>query len=164
MWCKRQQIIFSNTLTDKGKALSSTLCTSRRCVSHCCGCPVSLFVHICFWLKLMALSFIFAWIRFIFAEILDAVFSFSFLNLRRHFRVSGDFRSPWKEEVDGDRKGLFSSSGPPTGSGVSTENLLMREWLSLALHFPVCVSKKYKWRSPYRQVCLPIKLPATKIC
>lgn len=62
------------------------------------------------------------------------------------------------------QRGLLSSRGPPTASGVSTENLLMREWLSPALHFPLCVSEKHKWRSPYRQVCLPVKSPTAKIC
>lgn len=94
---------------------------------------------------------------------LDA-FIFSFWNLGMHFRESGDFRSPWKDEVDGDRKGFSPASGHPQPLESPQKNLLMREWLSPALHFPLCVSEKHKWRSPHRQVCLPVKSPTTKIC
>lgn len=88
--------------------------------------------------------------------------------LHRHWK--GYVQGNWRLQVSMERggrhrhRGLFSSSRPPTGSWVSTKNLLMREWLSLALHFPVCVSRKYKWRSSHRQVCQPMKLPARKIC
>lgn len=94
---------------------------------------------------------------------LDA-FIFSFLKSphtlqrERRLQISMERRGRRRQ------KRLLSSLGPPTASGVSTENLLMREWLSPALHFPLCVSEKHKWRSPYRQVCLPVKSPTTKIC
>lgn len=112
--------------------------------------------HMCFWLKVMTLPYL----------CLDKVsicwnIGCLFISTdtgKGTFRVTGAFRPPWKEEVDTERK--LSSSGPPTGSGVCTKNLLMREWLSLARHFPACVSRKYKWRSSHRQVWLPMKLPA----
>lgn len=85
-----------------------------------------------------------------------------FWNLGMHFKESGDFRSPWKDEVDGDRKGFTPAWGHPQPLQSPQKNLLMREWLSPALHFPLCVSEKYKWRSPHRQVCLPRKVASYK--
>lgn len=55
----------------------------------------------------MTLPSTFVWIRFLFAEILDAVLSPQTLE-KGTFGVTGDCRSPWKEEADTDReKALF---------------------------------------------------------
>lgn len=72
------------------------------------------------------------WIRFLFVEILDAYF------------ISAD---AGKGTLGGEASGLCgkrrqtetdTAPGPPTGSGVSTKKeMLMRERLSLAVHFPV---------------------------
>lgn len=142
----------------KQKPAIIILCTLQGCVSNPASVHSFFFFHMCFWLKVMTLPYL----------CLDKVsicwntgcLFISTDTGKGTFRVTGDFRSPWKEEVDTDEKVLFSSSRPPTGSEVSTKNLLMREWLSLAPHFPACVSRKYKWRSSHRQVWLPVKLPA----
>lgn len=60
----------------------------------------------------MTLPYLFNWIRFPFAEILEAFFISSDTG-KGTFRVSGDFRSLWKEEVDIERKHVSLAAGHP---------------------------------------------------
>lgn len=91
-----------------------------------CECP-----HMCFWFQVMTLPYLY----------LDKVSirwnmgCLFYLHRRwKRYIWRRVVRPLWKEEGDRDRR----SSRPPTGSGVSTKKeMLMREWLSLAVHFPV---------------------------
>lgn len=120
-------------------------------------CPVTFF-NMCFWLKITTLLYLCLDMVFIWGNI-GCLWLVIFTDTGKSTsRVTGDYRSPWKEELDTE-KALFSGARPPTESGLSTKNLLMREWLSLSRMCQQKIQMKEFTRAGRR----PVKLPAKQI-